>query len=183
MRVILAVLVAGLVGTQAPEQTSEAPSTPTPVPTLAPRKFILPPAPEQPLAYSHKVHIAQGLDCTSCHEFPEPGRAATFPPTATCTTCHEPVKPDVPALVKLGEFAKSAEPIPWKRVYKLPVIVPFDHKVHVTKAAIPCEGCHGAIAELEVMQQIKDISMVSCIDCHRDRGIPADDCGGCHEPM
>jgi len=32
------------------------------------------PPPVQPVPYSHKKHLAQGLDCKDCHTNPEPGK-------------------------------------------------------------------------------------------------------------
>ena len=37
------------------------------------------PAPVQPIPYSHKKHLALGLDCKTCHRNPEPGKLMTFP--------------------------------------------------------------------------------------------------------
>ena len=46
--------------------------TATTPPPPAGKKFV--PAPvAQPLPYSHKTHIAAGLQCKNCHEMPEPG--------------------------------------------------------------------------------------------------------------
>ena len=60
-----------------------------------------PPAPEQPIPYSHKVHLAQGLKCVMCHEAVETDDHATLPATATCMGCHTNVKTDSPAIQKL----------------------------------------------------------------------------------
>src|ERR1700721_1326848 len=46
------------------------------------------PAPEQPIPYSHKQHLAFGLKCQECHTNPEPGKLMTFPDTAKCRQCH-----------------------------------------------------------------------------------------------
>jgi len=47
----------------------------------------VPPAPVQPLPFSHKAHLAKGLTCGDCHTMPEPGDRATFPATARCMAC------------------------------------------------------------------------------------------------
>ena len=78
-----------------------------------------PAAPEQPLPYSHKKHVAMGLECTFCHVNPEPGTQMTFPATSICMTCHQNMGKTKPDLAKLAEYAKSGETIPWVRVYKL----------------------------------------------------------------
>jgi len=33
---------------------------------------------------------------------------------------------------------------------------------------VGCASCHGAIQEMEVVQQAKPLSMGWCLDCHRD---------------
>src|SRR5260370_7342454 len=35
--------------------------------------------PVQPIAYSHKKHLAFVLECKKCHTNPEPGKLMTFP--------------------------------------------------------------------------------------------------------
>lgn len=148
----------------------------------SPAPVYIPPPPEQPLPYSHKQHLTLGLDCATCHPVPEPGRAATIPPTSTCMTCHAQVKIDSPAVQELARAHGSGEAIAWKRVYRLPSYVDFSHKVHVsgTRAAT-CETCHGPVREMDVMQRVKDISMASCLACHQERQAPAR-CDSCHDP-
>ena len=42
-------------------------------------------APDQPVAYSHKLHAGLlGFDCRYCHQKVEDGPHATVPPTETC---------------------------------------------------------------------------------------------------
>src|ERR1051326_2441983 len=60
-----------------------------------------PPPPVQPIAYSHKQHLAQGLDCALCHAKAKTDDHATLPPTATCMTCHTTVKTDSAEIQKL----------------------------------------------------------------------------------
>lgn len=142
----------------------------------------VPPPPEQPLPYSHKQHLALGLTCALCHSMPEPGQAATLPPTATCMTCHARVKTDSPAIQKLATAHTAGETIPWKRVYKVPDFVFFSHKVHATgTAAVGCDVCHGPVSEMDVMQRVKDISMPACVECHQQKQA-AVRCDTCHEP-
>jgi hypothetical protein len=139
-----------------------------------------PPAPEQPIPYSHKVHLAQGLQCVMCHESVETDDHATLPPTATCMGCHSNVKTDSPNIQKLKAFDDKNEAVPWRRVYRLPTFVYFSHKQHVTDAKVTCDVCHGNVAQMDVMQKVKDISMAACIECHKSHSAPAN-CDTCHE--
>jgi hypothetical protein len=42
--------------------------------------FADPPVPpKQPVPYSHKQHLAMGLQCKNCHTSPDPGEAMGIP--------------------------------------------------------------------------------------------------------
>jgi cytochrome c7-like protein/class III cytochrome C family protein len=137
-------------------------------------------APEQPLPFSHKAHTAQKLVCKDCHAMPDPGEQAGLPAVSKCMACHTTVAKDRPAIVALAEFAKKQEPIPWKRVYRVPDYVFFSHKAHVAKAQVGCETCHGPVQERDAIRKEKPTSMASCMDCHKERGASVA-CDFCHE--
>ena len=139
-----------------------------------------PPALVQPLPFSHKTHAAQRLACKDCHAMPDPGDHAGLPAVSRCMACHTTIAKDRPAIVSLAEFAKKQEPIPWKRVYRVPDYVAFSHKTHVEKARAVCENCHGPVQERDAIRKEKSISMAACVDCHKDRGASVA-CDFCHE--
>ena len=67
------------------------------------------PAPEQPIPFSHKKHVAMGLPCTGCHTNPDPGRQMGFPPTQTCMGCHSSIATDKPSIMRLTELSKAGD--------------------------------------------------------------------------
>jgi hypothetical protein len=135
--------------------------------------------PEQPLPYSHKTHLALGMECTGCHINPEPGSLMTFPATSTCMSCHDTVATNKPAIRKLASLAKSGQPIAWVRVYKVTPGVNWTHRKHVA-AGIPCETCHGQLADIPTMSQATSVtSMGVCINCHKLHNAPTV-CQTCH---
>jgi hypothetical protein len=142
----------------------------------------LPPAPVQPLPFSHKLHVAQGLTCNGCHEMPDPGDRAGIPAASKCMACHKTIAKDRASIVKLAEFAAKQEPIPWKRIYRVPEYVAFSHKAHVGKARVACETCHGPVQERDALRKEKSIAMAACMDCHKTRGASVA-CNFCHEMM
>ena len=145
-------------------------------------EFRPPPAPEQPVAFSHRVHVGQGLACTGCHAGAERGDRATLPPTTTCMTCHAAVRTDSAEVQKLAGFHSKKEDVPWRRVFRLPEYVVFSHTAHVLSGkAVTCETCHGNVRELTQMQKLKDTSMAACIACHTEKSAPTR-CDSCHEP-
>ena len=140
-----------------------------------------PPPPEQPVAFSHQAHVAQGLACATCHAGAETTDRATLPPTATCMGCHSTVRTDSAEIRKLAGFHAKQADVPWRRVYRLPEFVYFSHAVHApADKSMTCESCHGAVRELVVMQKLKDTSMASCVECHTARAAPTR-CDSCHE--
>ena len=49
--------------------------------------------PEQPVPYSHALHVGQlGVDCRYCHTSVEVAAEAAVPPTQTCMNCHSSVR-------------------------------------------------------------------------------------------
>jgi len=134
----------------------------------------------QPLPYSHKTHLALGLQCANCHPNPDPGDHMTFAPAATCMGCHSTIAKDRPAIQKLAEYARSKEPIPWVRVYSVAAAVYWSHRAHLD-AGLHCEDCHGQVAEMDVVTKVKDVTnMQGCVDCHRHKHAETG-CEFCHE--
>jgi len=174
----LCVLLVTVIGLRAhgDDHTAQGATAPAAAPAFAP-----PPAPVQPIPYSHKKHLALGLECRQCHVNPDPGEMMTFPATAICMSCHQAVATDKPAIQKLAAFAAAGTPVPWVRVYDTPEYVFWSHAAHLT-AKVDCVECHGKVADLDVMQQVTDVvTMLGCRRCHDARQVFTD-CGDCHEP-
>ena len=103
-------------------------------------KYV-PPAPEQPIPFSHRAHIAKGLDCKTCHPVPEPGDFATIPETSTCMSCHRTVKKESAAIQRLAGLHEQSKPVEWRRVYRLP-----DYGFSATRNISPKPGRHGNLS-------------------------------------
>jgi hypothetical protein len=135
--------------------------------------------PDQPIPYSHKSHLALGLPCTTCHTNPAPGNLMTFPATSTCMSCHISVATNKPAILKLTEYSKSKQPIPWVRVYKVLPGVSWTHKKHLD-AGMKCQMCHGQVAQMDRMSEATSVTTMGvCLKCHMDHGAPVV-CSTCH---
>jgi hypothetical protein len=139
------------------------------------------PAPEQPLPYSHKQHLALGLQCKECHTNPEPGRLMTIPQTDKCMQCHVTIAKDQPAIQKLAEFANSKQPIPWVRVYTVLQGIEWSHRPHLA-AGVKCETCHGQVSQMERMSEVTSVTtMYVCLHCH-ELNHAKTACETCHKP-
>jgi hypothetical protein len=137
------------------------------------------PAPEQPIPYSHKVHLALGLACQFCHTNPDGGRLMTFPPTATCMKCHAIQGKNKPSIQKLAAYQNTKTAVPWVRVYTVLPGVAWSHRRHLD-AGMKCETCHGDVSQMQVMTNVKSVNtMVGCLDCHKLHNAPTT-CTTCH---
>lgn len=124
--------------------------------------------PDQPVPYSHKLHAGDlGLDCRYCHIGVEVTASAVIPPTQTCMNCHTLVKTDSDKLKLVQESWANDKPIEWIRVHDLPDYAYFNHSAHIN-AGVGCASCHGNVAEMEKVIQVKPLSMGWCLDCHRN---------------
>lgn len=127
-------------------------------------------SPEQPIKFSHKLHTGtMSIDCQYCHTGVTKGRAALVPSVNICMNCHSIARKDRPEIIKLTRYYNEDEPIPWKRVHKVPEYAYFNHSVHVNKG-IQCETCHGNVRDMDVIKQVKGFTMTACLDCHREPG-------------
>lgn len=125
-------------------------------------------APDQPINFSHKLHAGtMKIDCQYCHTGVEKTRFASIPSTAVCMNCHTQARTDRPDIIKLTEYYKSGNPIPWKRIHRTAEYAYFNHSVHVS-AGIDCASCHGDVANMDKVSQVKPFTMGACLDCHRN---------------
>jgi len=125
-------------------------------------------APQQPVPYSHALHVRQlGLDCRYCHNTVEVSAVAAIPPTQTCMNCHAKIRTESPKLLPIRESFATGKPVAWVRVHDLPDYVYFNHSAHVSRG-VGCVECHGRVDAMEVVAQVAPLSMGWCLDCHRD---------------
>lgn len=125
-------------------------------------------SPEQPVAYSHALHVGElGMDCRYCHNTVEEAAHAAIPATETCMGCHAKIRADSDKLALVRRSYETGVPIPWIRVHDLPDHVYFNHSAHVRRG-VACVECHGRVDKMEVVYQTEPLSMGWCLRCHRD---------------
>lgn len=124
--------------------------------------------PEQPVPYSHALHVGQlGMDCRYCHTSVEVAAKAAIPPTQTCMNCHSTVRTNSDKLIPIRESYATGMPVEWVRVHDLPDYVYFNHSAHVRRG-IGCVSCHGRVDTMEVVFKDQPMSMGWCLECHRN---------------
>jgi cytochrome c551/c552 len=151
-------------------------------------------APEQPIYYSHKVHAGiNQINCLYCHGNAWESKHAAIPSLNVCMNCHKAISTyekgpkiydeagkevngtaEIEKLYKYAGFTPGqpwdpakATPIEWVKIHNLPDHVYFNHAQHVNAGKVACQTCHGNIQEMDLVQQVSDLSMGWCINCHR----------------
>lgn len=146
--------------------------------------------PTQPIAFPHTVHVTTaGLDCQFCHRTVSTDEAASVPAVAQCRFCHDftritgeqsespTAEAEIAKLIGDDPIA-GPDPVNWARVHRLPDHVQFVHAPHIQRG-FSCSTCHGDIASMEVVEQVRNLKMRDCVDCHRNNEAPTD-CTTCH---
>lgn len=136
--------------------------------------------PVQPFAYSHRIHLAQGLTCTDCHDGVERGPRAGLPGISTCMTCHQAVATDKPLVQAMAAQQAKGLDFAWQRVYDYPreAHVVFNHAPHI-RAKVECSTCHGDMTQQDVARRVVDMDMAFCVNCHKQKQA-SNDCLTCH---
>ncbi|RPI99871.1 MAG: hypothetical protein EHM36_15405, partial [Deltaproteobacteria bacterium] len=135
---------------------------------------------EQPVAFNHKKHADQGLECDACHRFYKTQTFSGLPSLAVCLECHQEPVTQSPEEEKIRQYAKRGEEIPWKRIYQQPDHVFFSHRRHVVLGKMECKSCHGNMGEMEKPPAKPFVLMTMdwCMDCHAERKV-TNDCQAC----
>jgi len=125
-------------------------------------------APEQPIAFPHKVHAGDNkIPCLYCHYAARTSRHAGIPPASLCMNCHTMLEKQTVAIEKLKEAVQQQRPIVWVKVHNLPDFVYFNHSQHVL-SGVACQRCHGPVESMDRVQQVAPLTMGWCLQCHRE---------------
>ena len=135
--------------------------------------------PDQPIKFSHRVHAGQNkIDCKYCHSEAMDSKNAGIPPTNVCLNCHTVIKKGTNTgeteIAKIYKAMQDGKAVEWTRVSKLPDHVFFSHEQHVNAGKLECEECHGKVQEMGRLQQVNDLSMGWCLNCHRTKFVNID---------
>jgi hypothetical protein len=136
--------------------------------------------PAQPIAFTHTVHLAKGLQCDFCHAGVNQGPEARIPGVTTCMSCHQVIATDRPEIKKIAAYKARGEDIPWVRVYNYSesAHVKFNHAPHI-RAQVDCSNCHGDMAKQTSAERKVNVNMGFCIECHKQKQVSID-CLTCH---
>ncbi len=146
------------------------------------------PAPGQPVAFNHRLHVYNDVPCTVCHASAATGQGAGLPSVKVCRRCHEDVLYESPEKAKIRLAVAGGQDLHWLPVYALKPFVYFSHRRHVSLGHIECTACHGNVAA-----RVRPFQpgarpfggtqgMAACIDCHQKShsAYAGVDCVNCH---
>ena len=140
-------------------------------------------SPEQPIEFTHQVHVGLGVPCLYCHPGAWRQASAGLPTVQKCWACHgqlqkyadKSVSEWPEELQKLADHVTLSPdkpiqftPIDWVPVYHVPDFVHFNHRPHIA-AGLNCENCHGDMSEKTVATVEQTVNMGWCLNCHRMR--------------
>lgn len=143
--------------------------------------------PEQPIAFSHKIHAGDNaINCQYCHSGVERSKTAGIPTVNVCMNCHKGIsKGPVTGTAEIakiyeaagfdpetGVYSRPERPIKWIKVHNLQDFVFFSHQQHVKVGKQECATCHGDLKEMTTAKQVQPLTMAWCIDCHRKTEVP-----------
>jgi len=122
---------------------------------------------EQPLQFDHRHHTRdEGIDCRYCHNTVDRSPSAGIPATQLCMNCHSQVWNKSPLLEPVRQSFFQKKPLEWRRVYKVPEFVYFNHSIHVNKG-VGCVSCHGRVDTMAAVEKASPLTMGWCLECHR----------------
>jgi hypothetical protein len=135
---------------------------------------------EQPIFFDHSVHVQDNnVDCLFCHRSAVMGSSAGMPSIQQCMVCHQVAGVGNPEIEKVRRAWQEQKPVDWVRIHRLPDHVQFVHEAHL-KAGLTCITCHGDVARMQQVSQVRPLHMADCVDCHKVMQAPTD-CFTCHK--
>jgi hypothetical protein len=162
----------------------------------------------QPLEFRHKTHSEKSgvAECAECHSLRDDGEFSGLPAMEKCAACHaDKIGESVAEATLVSSYIKPGRETPWLIYSQQPANVWFSHAIHVKRAGLKCDECHGKYGESDqvMVYEVNRISgysrdiwghsmsrlhrapgdgmkMSDCEDCHRTRHVEAG-CLGCHK--
>ena len=144
--------------------------------------------PDQPIEFTHKLHVGLGIQCLYCHPGALRGPSPGLPTQTKCWGCHQQMEKTFTSekLAVLVQYVENNRQIQWVPVAQVPDFVHFTHRPHIA-AGLNCENCHGDMTQVEIAENPQVINMGWCLNCRKTRFAndpekltKLTDCGTCH---
>ena len=132
---------------------------------------------DEPMAFGHEAHLAEGLSCTDCHSAYDGADEPQPVAEALCASCHAGREEDRPWEEQVASRFRDG-------VYS-PLHVPrtagdllFSHARHV-ELGTDCTQCHAQAETSDSTAEGLLPSMADCQSCHAALGV-SNECATCH---
>jgi hypothetical protein len=145
-------------------------------------------SPEQPIQFTHRLHVGLGVQCLYCHPGALRGPSPGLPTITKCWGCHQQIaKTNTSEKLKpMREAIAANEGFVWVPVAQVPDFVHYTHRPHIA-AGLNCEECHGDMTKVDIAENPQVFNMGFCLNCHRQKAgddeeklTKLTDCGTCH---
>jgi hypothetical protein len=135
---------------------------------------------EPPFAFSHRLHVAEGLECADCHAGAQDTDQPGMPAQSQCALCHQDIDAKKPPERQIATLFDGAG-YRAARANRLDAEVLFSHQKHVASAK-ECAACHTGIETNDVVEPHASITMSVCVACHTQQKAP-NECASCHSEI
>ena len=144
--------------------------------------------PEQPIQFTHRLHVSLGVQCLYCHPGALRGPSPGLPTITKCWGCHQQVAKTQTSekLKPMREAMAANKGFVWVPVAQVPDFVHYNHRPHIA-AGLNCEECHGDFTQVDIYENPQVLNMGWCLDCHKEKAagdpeklVKLTDCGTCH---
>ena len=138
--------------------------------------------------FSHRLHLAQKLQCVECHTAAASTRVEDnlLPSKRVCLGCHEEAEIPAPPATRLTKFSHALH-------LKMGNVAPFiaaaiDHKNYLQQpgdirrhlnTGNACQACHRGLEESDQVTRAALPQMADCLVCHTQIESPFS-CEDCH---
>ncbi len=136
----------------------------------------------QPIVFDHRKHARElEIGCDACHELYATSQHAGLPSLTACLGCHEEAQTELGEEQKIRDLAAAGQDDVFRKLFRMPDHVFYSHRRHAAIGKIPCQTCHGAIAETTAPPErpLVDLTMDFCVRCHERSGA-SEECTACH---
>ncbi len=148
----------------------------------------------QPVNFSHSIHTEKaGAKCEDCHSFRADGSFAGLPTLDKCAGCHAaPMGATMAEKNFIDQYVTPNREPQWTAYAHQPQNVAFSHAVHVKRAQMACDTCHGDTGTSNMLRPVRmdrisnypsdvwqRMKMADCVACHLHKGLQHS-CLDCH---
>lgn len=139
--------------------------------------------------FSHRLHLAQDLECVECHTAAASSTKVDdnlLPTKSVCLGCHEDAEIPVPPATRLSKFSHALH-------LRMGNVAPYiagaiDHQNYLEppgdirrhlNSKNPCQACHRGLEESDQVTRAALPQMADCLVCHTQIEAPFS-CEDCH---